>query len=69
MTVGWIKITQKEEALHTNTKVVNIIAKNIDSVKVIANISKRRDKDIEFSPSCMKNDEEAFQGAMKALQK
>ena len=24
---GWIGITQNEEALHTNTKVVNIIAK------------------------------------------
>ena len=29
---GWIGITQNEEALHTNTKVVNIIAKVKESV-------------------------------------
>ena len=56
------------EVLHTNTKVVNIIAKVKESVKVITDISKRRHKHIECSPSHMKKDEEAVQVAMKALQ-
>ena len=64
---GWIGITQNEEALHTNTKVVNIIAKVKECVKVIADISKRRYKHIKCSPARMKKDEEAVQGVMKAL--
>ena len=47
---GWTGITQEEVALHTNTKVVSIIAKDKESVKVIADISKRRNKHIECSP-------------------
>ena len=65
---GWIGITQNEEALQTNTKVVNNIAKVKESVKVIADISKRRYNHIECSPSHMKKDEETVQGIMKALQ-
>ena len=65
---GWIGITQIKEALHTNTKVVKINVKVKESVKVIADISKDRYKHIECSPSRMKKDEEALQGAMKALQ-
>ena len=61
----WIGINQNEEALHTNTKVVKIIAKFKESVKVIADVSKRRYKHIERLPSSMKKDEEAVQGAMK----
>ena len=47
MKVGWIRITQNEEALHTNKKVVNIIAKVKESVKVINDISKRRHEHVE----------------------
>ena len=65
---GCIGITQNEEALQTNIKVVNIIAKVKESVKVIADISKRRYNHIECSLSGMKKDEEAVQGIMKALQ-
>ena len=65
---GWIGITQNEEALHTNTKIVGIIAKVKESVKVIVDISKRRYKHIECFPSRMKKDEETVQGAMKVLQ-
>ena len=36
---GWIGITQNEEAAHTSTKVVNIIAKVKESGKLIADIS------------------------------
>ena len=64
----WIGTTQNEEALHTNTKVVKIIAKFKESAKVITDISKRRYKHIERLPSSMRKDEEAVQGAMKALQ-
>ena len=67
MKCGWIGINQNEEALHTNT-VGNIIAEVKESVKVIADISKRWYKHIECSPSRMKKDEEAVQGATKALQ-
>ena len=65
---GWIGITQNEEALHTNTKIVGIIAKVKESVKVIVDISKRRYKHIECFSSRMKKDEETVQGAMKVLQ-
>ena len=65
---GWIEINQNEEAFHTNTEVVTLIAKVKESVKVIADISKRRYKHIECSPSRMKKDEETVQGGMKALQ-
>ena len=37
-------------------------------MKVITDISKRRQKHMECSPSHMKKDEEAVQVAMKALQ-
>ena len=62
-----IGITQNKEALHTNIKVVNVIAKVKESVKVITYISKRRDKHIKYSPSRMKKDKEAVKGTMKAL--
>ena len=37
-------------------------------MKIIADISKRRYKHIEFSPSRMKKDEEEVQVVMKAMQ-
>ena len=60
---GWIGITQNEEALQTNIKIVNKITKVKVKLKQIAKLQQRQYKHIECSPSRMKKDEQAIQNA------
>ena len=66
---GWIGITQDEEALQTNVKIVNKITKVQVKLTEIAKLKQRQYKHIECSPSRMKIDEEAVQNANECLQK
>lgn len=66
---GWIGITQNEEALQTNIKIVNKIAKVKVKLHDLAHLKERQYKHVECSPSRMKKDEEVVQNATGCLQK
>ena len=66
---GWIGITQNEEALQTNIKIVNKIIKVEVKLKEIAKWKQTQYKHIECLLSRMKKDEEAVQNANECLQK
>ena len=66
---GWIGITQNEEALQTNIKIVNKIMKVEVKLKEIAKWKQTQYKHIECLLSRMKKDEEAVQNANECLQK
>ena len=64
---GWIGITHNEAKLHVNTKIVNSITKVKENLKEISNMTKRKHKHVECSPSRMVKDEMAVESLMKAF--
>ena len=66
---GWIGITQNEEALQTNIKIVNKIAKVKVKLQELAQLKRRQYKHIKCSPSRMKKDDDSVQNAIASLQK
>ena len=65
---GWIVITNNEEALQVNTKVINNITKVKESLKQVANIKKRQYSHIECSPARMIKDAKTVEILLGTLQ-
>ena len=65
---GWIGITNNEEALQVNTKVINNITKVKESLKQVANIKERQYSHIEYSPARMIKDAKTVEILLGTLQ-
>ena len=65
---GWIGITNNENALHVNTKIVNKIVKLKETLTEIAGFGEYRRQHIECTTSRKEKDEHAVQNLVTTLQ-